>query len=165
MRSLPVWLVVVHPGVKPGQSTAVPIGGHQGSSAPRPAYHRAVAARKSGARKKSRAKRDTKLHNLTRLGLAPYLTTSEVRELKARAAADLRSISNYVSFLVVEELKRKGRTRSPAGVKPGEKRKPYAIVMYLTATERRRLEAAVRAERRSVSGLVARVIAAELARS
>jgi len=64
--------------------------------------------------------------------VAPYLTPTEVRELKARAAADLRSISNYVSFLVVEELKRKGRRRSRAAANPGEKRKPYEIALYLT---------------------------------
>ena len=41
---------------------------------------------------------------LTRLGLAPQLSAREVRELKARAAADLRTISNYVSYLVVEHI-------------------------------------------------------------
>ena len=40
-----------------------------------------------------------------RFGLALALTRSEVRELKARVAANLRSISNYVLYLVVEDLK------------------------------------------------------------
>ncbi len=64
------------------------------------------------------------------------LTASEIRELKARAAADLRTISNYVSVLVVEELKRKGRRRSPAGARPGDKRRFYALQLYLTVSER-----------------------------
>ena len=97
-----------------------------------------------------------------RLGLAPALTRSEVRELKARAAADLRTISNYVSYLVVEDLKRKGRRRSPAGAKPGDKRRFYALQLYLTVTERKRLEARAKAERRSLSGYVGRVIVAGL---
>ncbi len=98
-----------------------------------------------------------------RFGLALALTPREVRDLKARAAADLRTISNYVSFLVVEELKRKGRRRSPAGARPGDKRRFYALQLYLTATERKRLEAAARAERRSLSSYVGRVIVADFA--
>ncbi len=98
-------------------------------------------------------------------GLGPALTAGEVRELKARAAADLRSVSNYVSFLVVEELKRKGRRRSPAGARPGDKRRFYAVQLYLTSAERKRLEAAAKAERRSVSGYVGRVVVGELGRS
>jgi hypothetical protein len=47
---------------------------------------------------------------------------------------------------------------------PNEKRKPDPIPLYLTATERRRLEVRANAERRSLSGYVARVIAAALAR-
>jgi hypothetical protein len=72
---------------------------------------------------------------LSRLGLAPPPTAREVRELKARAAADLRTISNYVSHLVGEELKGKGRRRAPAGAKPGEKRRPYSIALYLPPRE------------------------------
>ncbi len=108
--------------------------------------------------------RPQKRAKLTRLGLAPPLTLSEVRELKARAAADLRTISNYVSYLVAEDLKRMDRRRAAAGANPGKKRKrkPYAIALYLTAQERKRLEARAKAERRSLSGYVARVIAAEL---
>ena len=120
-----------------------------------------MPARKSKPLKKKPTKRRDQ-PQLTRLGLAPALTTAEVRELKTRAAADMRTISNYVSHLVVEELKRKGRRRSPAGAKPGDKRRFYALQLYLTVTERKRLEAAAKADRRSVSGYVARVIAAEL---
>ncbi len=36
---------------------------------------------------------------LIRLGLAPPLSDREIRELKARAAADVRSISNLVTHL------------------------------------------------------------------
>ncbi len=100
----------------------------------------------------------------TLAGGAPYLTAREARELGARAETDLRTIANYVSHLVVEELKRKGRRRSPAGARPGDKHRFYAVQLYLTATERKRLEAAAKAERRSVSGYVGRVIVAELTR-
>ena len=56
---------------------------------------------------------------------------------------------------LVEDLNRKGRQRSPTGANPGDKRRFYALQLYLTGTERKRLEAAARAERRSVSGYVA----------
>ena len=41
---------------------------------------------------------------LLRLGVAPPLSRREVQELKALAAADVRSVSNYVSRLVVVSL-------------------------------------------------------------
>ena len=81
---------------------------------------------------------------------------------RGRAAANVRSISNYVSYLVVEELKRKGRRRLPAAARPGDKRRFYAVQLYVRVAERKRLEAAAKAERRSVSGYVGRVIVAEL---
>jgi hypothetical protein len=68
-----------------------------------------------------------------------------------------------VSFLVMEDLKRKGRRQPLAKTKAGEKRRPYAIALYLTATERKQLEGAAKAERRSLSGYVARVIVSGLA--
>jgi hypothetical protein len=90
------------------------------------------------------------------------LTAREGRELKSRAAVDLSTISNYVSHLVAEDLRQKGRRRPVAGANPAEKRRLYSIALYLTAGERKRLEAAAEAERRSVSAYVARVILAEL---
>jgi hypothetical protein len=59
----------------------------------------------------------------------------------------------------VESLKR--RRLGPVA-NPAEKRRPHSVQLYLTAPERKRLEARARAERRSLSGYVARVIAAEL---
>jgi hypothetical protein len=79
----------------------------------------------------------------------------------AGCAADVRSISNLVTHLVLESLKRR---RIGPEANPRERRSPYAIPLYLTAAGRKRLEARARAERRSLSGYVARVIAAELAR-
>lgn len=95
---------------------------------------------------------------LLRLGVSPPLTRAEVRQLKARAKADLRSISNYVGHLVAQDLKRAGGQGSgdpPAG---GGKREPYSIALYLTASERRQLEAKAAADRRSVSGYVGKLI-------
>ena len=74
----------------------------------------------------------------------------------------MRSVSNYASYLVVEDRKRKGRRRELAAANPGEKRRAYSIALYLTAAERRRLEAAAKGERRSVSGYVGRVILGSL---
>jgi hypothetical protein len=69
-----------------------------------------------------------------------------------------------VSFLVVNSLKRKRKGIGPAA-NPNEKRRPFSLQLYLTAAERKRLEARAKAERRSLSSYVARVIAGELART
>ena len=55
--------------------------------------------------------------------------------------------------------------RSRAGLEadPTEKRRYFDVQLYLTAAERKRLEARAEAERRSVTGYVARVIVSELA--
>ena len=96
-----------------------------------------MPARTSKPRTKKPTRRGAKPHSLTRLGLAPALTASEIRELKARAAADLRTISNYVSFLVVEELKRQEPRPPSAGASLDDRRRPYSIALYLTAAERK----------------------------
>ena len=73
--------------------------------------------------------------NLRRLGVSPPLTRAEVRQLKARAEADLRSISNYVSHLVAQDLKRAGAQGSGSPPAASGKREPYSIALYLTASE------------------------------
>ena len=55
-------------------------------------------------------------------------------------------------------MKRKGRRRELGRANPGEKRRPYLIALYLKAVERRRLEAAAKGERRSVSRYVGRML-------
>ncbi len=45
----------------------------------------------------------------SRLRLSLKLTRAEIKKLRERSAADMRSISAYVAVLMTEELKRKGR--------------------------------------------------------
>ena len=95
-----------------------------------------------------------------RLRVAPQLTRAEIRELKQRAAADGRSIAAYVAVLLLEDLK-KGKPvlrTSHLGRKPEE----YNINLPLGLLSRAKLEARAKAEVRSLSGYVARVIVEEL---
>ena len=85
--------------------------------------------------------------------------------LRERAAAELRSLSAYVSLLVLEDLKRKTpRRRAETQAKPGDKRAPREIRLQLRPAERRKLEARARAEMRSLSSYVATLILRDLAR-
>ncbi len=43
---------------------------------------------------------------MVRLRLCPQLTRGEVRELQARAAADMRSVGRTVALLLIEDLRR-----------------------------------------------------------
>ncbi len=97
-----------------------------------------------------------------RLKVAPQLTRAEIRELKQRAAADGHSIAAYVSVLLIEDLK-KGKPvlrTSHLGRKPEE----YNINLPLGLLSRAKLEARARAEMRSLSGYVARLIVKDLGR-
>lgn len=119
-----------------------------------------VPARSSKRRTKKPTRRPAKPQKLVRFTVASYLSAREVRERKARAATDLKTISNYVSHLVVEELKRKRRRRS-AEARPGEKRQPLPDRVVPDGGG---AEAAGGDRRRgSVSGYVGRIIVAELA--
>ena len=68
----------------------------------------------------------------SRLRLSLKLTRAEIKKLQQRAAADMRSISGYVAFLVTEELRRRGRTRRATGVFGKEKRFAYDVAVPLT---------------------------------
>ena len=46
-----------------------------------------------------------------RIHTTPKLTRSEFEKLQARAAAEARSVANYVAFLLVQPLKGKGRRK------------------------------------------------------
>ncbi len=102
---------------------------------------------------------------IVRLRAAPQLTPGEVRQLQARAAADMRSLGGYVAWLLIKDLRREsGRTRRTTGVSPGDKRSAYEIAVPLTAEQKENVEAQARDEVRSVSSLVALVIVADLRR-
>ena len=100
---------------------------------------------------------------MVRLRVAPQLTQGEVRQLQARAAADMRSVGGYVAWLLIKDLRREsGRKRRTTGVSPGDKRSAYEIAVPLTAEQRRKVEARAREEVRSVSSHVALLIVAAL---
>ncbi len=102
---------------------------------------------------------------IVRLRVAPQLTPGEVRQLQARAAADMRSLGGYVAWLLIKDLRREsGRKRRSTGVSPSDKRSAYEIAVPLTAEQKGKVEDRARDEVRSVSSLVALLIVAELRR-
>ncbi len=90
---------------------------------------------------------------MVRLRLCPQLTEREVRQLQARAAADMRSVGGYVALLLIADLKRRhpGRKRRAGGVPLGDPRSAYEIAVPLTAEQKRKVEDRAREEVRSVS--------------
>ena len=104
---------------------------------------------------------------IVRLRLCPQLTEREVRQLQARAAADMRSVGSYVALLLIADLKRRrrtGRKRRAGSVPLGDPRSAYEVAVPLTAEQKRKVEAQARDEVRSVSSLVALLIVADLRR-
>ncbi len=91
-----------------------------------------------------------------RLRVAPQLTKAEVRELKLRAAADGRSIAQYVAVRIIDDL-RNGKPVLRTSHR-GRKPEPYEIGLTIGLLSRSKLEARAKAELRSLSGYVARVI-------
>ncbi len=121
-----------------------------------------MAARK--AKRKPAKSRPKRRARRVRLRVCPQLTRGEVRELQARAAADMRSVGRTVALLLIEDLRRRGsgRSRRASGVSLGAKRSGYEIAVPLTAEQRRKVEARARDEVRSVSSYVALLIVAAL---
>ena len=95
-----------------------------------------------------------------RLRVAPQLTKAEVRELKLRAAADGRSIAQYVAVLIIEDLKN-GKPVLRMSYR-GRKPEAYEINLPVGLLSRSKLEARAKAEVRSLSGYVARLIVKDL---
>jgi hypothetical protein len=90
----------------------------------------------------------------------------QVKRLQERAAADMRSIGNYLAFLVVRHLSGRGngRRRRKAVARLGDKRISYTIAMPLTVDQKAQLQARAREEMRPVSSYVAKLIVEELGR-
>ena len=95
-----------------------------------------------------------------RLKVAPQLTRAEIRELKQRAAADGRSVAEYVAVLLIEDL-RKGKPVLRTSHR-GRKPEAYEINLPIGMLSRAKLEARAKAEVRSLSGYVARLIVKDL---
>ncbi len=103
---------------------------------------------------------------MVRLRLSPQLTEREVRQLQARAAADMRSVGGYVAWLLVEDLQRRrpGQKRRAGSVPLGNPRSAYEVAVPLTPDQKEKVEAQARDEVRSVSSYVALLIVADLRR-
>ena len=101
-----------------------------------------------------------------RFTAALSLTRAESQRLEANAAADLRSVSNYVSRLVVDDLQRAHgtRRRSAAAAKPGDRRATYDVNVYITAPEKKELQALAMADMRTVSSYVTQLVLEDLHR-
>ena len=86
-----------------------------------------------------------------RIHTTPKLTPREFGKLQAQAAAEMRSVANYVAFLVVQPLKGKGRRklRPLPATRPGDDRASYEIAVPLAPDQRAELEAKAQKQMRS----------------
>jgi hypothetical protein len=98
-----------------------------------------------------------------RLRVAPQLTKAEIRELKRRAAADGRSIAQYVAVLLIEDIK-KGKPVIRASHPGRGKTESYSINLSGGILSWAKLETRAKAEMRTRPGYVARVIVESLER-
>ncbi len=123
-----------------------------------------MASRK--AKRKPAKSRPKRRARMVRLRLCPQLTEREVRQLRARAEADMRSVGSYVALLLIADLKRRrpGRKGRAGSVPLGDKRSAYEVAVPLTPEQKRKVEAQARDEVRSVSSYVALLIVAALRR-
>ncbi len=115
-------------------------------------------------RKPTKSLRPKPARPKVRIHTTPKLTRSEFEKLQARAAAEMRSVANYVAVLVVQPLKGKGRRklRPLPATRSGDDRVSYGIAVPLTPDQRAELEAKAQTQMRSVSSYVALVIAESL---
>ena len=111
-----------------------------------------------------RRPRDPSALKTVRLRLAPKLTREEARKLEQRAAADLRPVANYVTYVIAQDLRGKRRSSRSTSAKPGDERVGYELVVPITIPDRRELEERAQKEMRSLSGFVARLIVEEVGR-
>ena len=97
-----------------------------------------------------------------RLRVSPQLTKAEIKELKQRALADGRFVATYVTVLLIEDL-RKGKPVLRAN-QGGRETQALDLNLTLGLLSRPKMEARAKAEMRSLSGYVARVIVRDLGR-
>jgi len=106
-------------------------------------------------RKSTRTRQSQPKPKMVRFGLGAQLTRSEIRQLRERAAADMRSIGNYVAFLVIQDLRDQRRSGGRRGraPSPSDRRAAYAIRLMLTVDQKALFEARARDQARSGVGL------------
>jgi len=77
----------------------------------------------------------------------------------------MRSIGNYVAFLVIQDLRDQRRSSGRRGrvPSPSDRRAAYAIRVMLTVDQKVLLEAKANDQLRSVSSYVAKLIVEDLA--
>ena len=97
-----------------------------------------------------------------RLRVSPHLTKAEIRELKSRALADGRAVATFVAVLLIEDL-RKGKPVLRAN-QGSRKTEAFDLSLTLGMLSRPKLEARAKAELRSLSGYVARMLVRDLGR-
>ncbi len=115
-------------------------------------------------RKPTKTLRPRPVEPMVRIHTTPKPTPSEIEKLEAKAAAEMRSVANYVAFLVVQHMRGNGRRklRPLPAPRPGDERVSYEIAVPLTPDQRAELEAKAQKQMRSVSSYVALVIAENL---
>ncbi len=120
-----------------------------------------MSARNTRPRRKpiSRRNRSTGAIGGRRFHAQLSLTRSEIARVEAAAAADLRSVGNFVSKLVVEALRRSaGRRRASPPARPGDQRVAYGVRIWLTAAQKKKLDTQARAEMRSMGTYVTKLV-------
>ena len=96
-----------------------------------------------------------------------FLTRDEIKQLQAKAAADYRSITRYVTQTVLEHLRRPRRKRhrhslaDPLGL-PSDRRENYPASVWLTREQREKLGARALNETQSLSDYVGTLVLKDL---
>ncbi len=93
----------------------------------------------------------------TRTPVHLSLTLWEIRRLEKQAAEELRSVTNYVTRLLVAHLRRPRRSNGPVA-KMADRRREYAVQVWLTPAQRRALHAQAERDMRNVGNYVTAVL-------
>ncbi len=95
-----------------------------------------------------------------------YLTPAEVQQLQDRADSDLRSISNYLSKLVVDDLQRSQAERQKRTLEAVDRRdgqrSSYDAAIRLTAAARKKITARASKEMRAVGNYITTLVLGDL---